>query len=39
VATILQLLGVAPVFGVEGYSLLYAFVTGVATTWIVAKAS
>ena len=38
-ATILQLLNVEPIFGVEGYSLVYAFVTGAATSWIVAKAS
>ena len=38
-ATVLQLLGVEPIFGVEGYSLVYAFFAGVATSWVVAKAS
>ena len=28
-----------PIFGVEGYSLLYASAAGVATSWVVAKAS
>ena len=39
VATVLQLLGVEPIFGVEGYSLVYAFAAGAATSWVVAKAS
>ncbi len=38
-ATVLQLLGVAPIFGVDDYSLVYAFAAGVATSWVVAKAS
>ena len=38
-ATVLQLAGVEPIFGVEGYSLLYASAAGVATSWVVAKAS
>ena len=39
IATVLQLLDVEPIFGVDGYSLVYSFVAGVATSWVVAKAS
>ena len=39
VATVLQLLDVEPIFGVDGYSLVYGFAAGAATSWIVSKAS
>lgn len=39
VATVLQLLNVEPIFGIDGYSLAYAFAAGGATSWVVSKAS
>ena len=38
-STVLQMLGVSPIFGVDGYSLVYGFVAGVVTAWLVAKGS
>ncbi len=38
-ATVLQMLEVEPIFGVNGYSLVYAAVAGAVTSWIVSKAS
>ncbi len=39
VATVLQMLEVDPIFGLDGYSYVYAFAAGAATSWVVSKAS
>ena len=39
VGTVLKLLEVDPIFDVEGYSLVYTFVVGAATSWVISKAS
>lgn len=39
VATVMKMLEVEPIFGVEGFSMVYAALAGAGTSWIVGKTS
>ena len=38
-AVVLEAAGITPIIGVEGYSMLFAFLGGVATSWVVGSFS
>ena len=39
VGTVLKILEVEPIFGVDGFSIVYTFAVGAATSWVISKAS